>query len=91
MQPVRDALPRAVAALIRDAPLSPGKTDFAWRVAVGPTVHRNTAVRLEQGVLLVDASTRQWAEEVRRSTRVILARLQALLGEAAVSRIEVRS
>ncbi|MGE3176286.1 MAG: DUF721 domain-containing protein [Vicinamibacterales bacterium] len=89
MQPLRDAMPRAVAALIRDAPLSPGKTDFAWRVAVGPTVHRHTHVRLGGGVLHVDASTPQWADEVRRSSRVILARMQTLLGETAIGRLQV--
>ena len=84
-------MPRAVAELIRAAPLSPGKADFAWRFAVGPAVHRNTAVHLESGLLIVDASSKPWADEVRRSTRVILARLQVLLGEGAVTRLEVRT
>lgn len=83
-------MPRAVAELIRTAPLSPGKADFAWRFAVGPAVQRNTAIHLEAGLLIVDASSKQWADEVRRSIRVILARLHILLGEGAVTRIEVR-
>lgn len=90
MQPLKQAMPRAVAELVRSAPLSPGKVDFAWRMAVGPTVQRNTSVRLEGGLLLVDAASRQWSDEVCRSSRVIIARLQTMLGPAAVDRIEVR-
>lgn len=91
MQPIRDAMPFAVAELIKAAPLSPGKADFAWRVAVGPAMQRNTAVRLESGVMVIEVASGQWADEVRRSSRVILARLQTLLGDGAVSRLEVRS
>lgn len=77
-------------ALLRDTPLSPGKVQFAWSVAVGPAVQRATAVRLESGRLLVDAVDAQWAREIRRSARVILPRLQAMLGSDAVREIEVR-
>jgi hypothetical protein len=50
-----------------------------------------TAVRLEDGLLVVDAASRAWSEAVRRSSRMILTRLQSLLGEQIVSRLEVRS
>lgn len=90
MQPLKQLMPRAVAELVRASPMSPGKVDFAWRLAVGPAVQRNTAIRLEEGLLLVDAAGPQWADEIRRSSRVILARLQTMLGETAVSRVVVR-
>lgn len=90
MRPLTSALPGALTELLRGAPLSPGKVSFAWRAAVGPAVERETSVRLENGTLLVDAASKQWAYEVRRSSSLILTRLQRLLGADAVSTISVR-
>jgi predicted nucleic acid-binding Zn ribbon protein len=91
MNPISSAVPGAIAAMLRAAPLSAGKVDFAWKVAVGPALHRVTSVRLQDGLLIVEAADRHWAREVSRSTRVILARLQSLLGEAVVTGITVRT
>jgi predicted nucleic acid-binding Zn ribbon protein len=91
MNPIGAAVPGAIAALLRDAPLSAGKVTFAWSAAVGPAVQRATSVRLEEGVLLVDATSPQWAREVTRSTFVILRRLQQLLGDQTVTQIIVRT
>lgn len=90
MVSLKQTAPRVLADIVRRAPLSPGKVDCAWLIAVGAAVHRQTAIRLEADLLLVDAMGRAWADEVRRSSRVILARMQTLLGEASVSRLEVR-
>jgi predicted nucleic acid-binding Zn ribbon protein len=90
VRPLNSALPGALAELLRGTPLSPGKVSFAWRAAVGPALERETSVRLEGGTLIVDAASRQWAREVRRSSSIILARLQKLLGADAVSEITVR-
>jgi hypothetical protein len=91
MLALKYAVPTAVAELMRGAPLSPGKVEFAWSIAVGPSLQRVTAVRLEEGVLVVETASAQWSAEVRRSAPVILARLQKLLGDAAVKRLEVRA
>ena len=90
MRPLTSALPGALAELLKDAPLSPGKVSFAWRAAVGPALERGTNVRLEGSTLLVDAGSAQWAREVRRSSGIILNRLQTLLGPGAVVSISVR-
>lgn len=90
MQPLKEAMPRALVEIVRRQPISPGKVEFAWSMAVGPAVQRNTAVRLENGLLMVDAKSAQWADEVRRSARVIIARLHAMLGDRAVLKMEVR-
>lgn len=90
MRPLTSALPGALTELLRGTPLSPGKVAFAWRAAVGPAVERETSVRLENGTLLVDAASKQWALEVRRSSSIILSRLQKFLGPEAVSAISVR-
>jgi hypothetical protein len=91
MNPIGSVVPGAIVALLRDAPLSAGKVTFAWNAAVGPAVQRATAVHLENGVLLVEASSPQWTREVSRSTPIILRRLQHLLGEGAVVSITVRT
>ena len=91
MKPIGAVVPGAIVALLRDVPLSAGKVTFAWTAAVGPAVQRATSVHLEDGVLLVDASSPQWAREVSRSTPIILRRLQHLLGEGTVVGITVRT
>jgi hypothetical protein len=88
--PISSAVPGAIAALLHGAPLSPGKVEFAWKFAVGPSVERVTSVRLESGVLLVDARSAQWGREVTRSSRLILKRLKALLGDDVIKDIVVR-
>src|SRR5580704_2740397 len=90
MRPLTHALPGAIAELLRDVPISNGKVDFAWRVAVGSSVERVTTVRLDGCILLVFAEDKHWAREITRSSGVILARLQTLLGQATVNRMEVR-
>ena len=91
MLPLTRALPGALADLLRDAPNSDGKVTFAWGAAVGGKMQRVTAVKLEHGVLYVEAQTAAWASEVRRSAPTILTRLRTLLGDDVVSRIEVRT
>jgi hypothetical protein len=89
--PLAQVIPAAVTELLRGAPLSPGKVQFAWRTAVGPAVHRVSAVRLEHRVLIVEASSRQWSAELSRSSPVILRRMQSLLGADAIAEILVRA
>jgi predicted nucleic acid-binding Zn ribbon protein len=90
MKPINHAVPGALSELLRQAPLSPGKVEFAWKAAVGPTMQRATSVRLEGCVLLVEAATAQWASEISRSSHVILPRLETLLGKGVVGSISVR-
>src|SRR5687767_6533448 len=90
MKELHHALPGALAALLRDVPLSEGKVQFAWNAAVGPALQHATAIRLERTLLLVEAATPQWEREVSRASAVILARLQTLLGAGNVTSISVR-
>jgi predicted nucleic acid-binding Zn ribbon protein len=90
MRSLADALPGALAELLRDTPLSDGKVTFAWKAAVGPAFERATNVKLEGKVLIVEVTSAQWASEIKRSTRVILTRLQTLLGPDVVTSIVVR-
>ena len=89
-EPLSVAVPKAVATLLRETPMSPGKLEFAWKTVVGPAMDRGTFVRLDNGTLLVDAKTAAWGKEVSRSSGIILKRLQALLGSEIVTGIKVR-
>jgi predicted nucleic acid-binding Zn ribbon protein len=91
MRPLTHAVPGALTELLRGAPLSDGKVTFAWNAAVGPALERVTTVKLEGGVLIVDAASAQWSREIHRSSGVILARLQSLLGKDTVSSILIRA
>ena len=89
-EPLAQAVPNAITTLLRTTPMSPGKMQFAWKVAVGPAMDRGTFVRLEGGNLLVEAKTAAWAKEVSRSSGIILNRLQTLLGSEVVTELTVR-
>ena len=89
-EPLAQAVPNAITTLLRTTPMSPGKMQFAWKVAVGPAMDRGTFVRLEGGNLLVEAKTAAWAKEVSRSSGIILNRLQTLLGPEVVTELTVR-
>ena len=91
MRPITDAIPGALMELLRGTALSDGKVTFAWNAAVGRALERVTTVKLERGVLIVEAASAQWAREIQRSSGVILARLQSLLGKDTVRKLEVRS
>ncbi len=70
--------------------MSAGKVDFAWKAAVGPALQKVSSVRLDGTVLRVDADGQHWAREISRSAHIVLPRLQALLGDDAVTKVEVR-
>ncbi|MEQ1574809.1 MAG: DciA family protein [Vicinamibacterales bacterium] len=90
MIPVGRVIPDALVGLLRNAPLTPEKVAFAWRQAVGPSVDRVTTVELRESVLRVRAQDPQWQREVKRSAHLIRARLDSLLGDGIVKRIDIR-
>ena len=92
MEPVQSLMSSAVARLVRPAPLSPEKVAFAWRAAVGPAVSRVTRVRLGGllGVLEVVVDDDRFGDELARSEPLVLSRLQNLLGDDAVTAIDLK-
>jgi predicted nucleic acid-binding Zn ribbon protein len=90
VRPLNSAVPGALATLLHKAPLSAGKVTFAWRTAVGAAMDRVTSVRLDGHTLVVEAADRHWAREVSRSSTIVLARLQHLLGRETVTGLTVR-
>ena len=89
MDPVHRFMPDALATILRNAPLTNDKVAFAWRAAVGAAVDKATSVDLQNGVLRVRTRDRAWQREVERSAGLVRARLDALLGEGLVTRVEV--
>jgi Dna[CI] antecedent, DciA len=90
VRPLTHALPGALRLLLSELPFSSGKVEFAWTAAVGPAVPRTTAVRLENGVLIVETTSAEWTAEIRRASPIILERLRSLLNDQTIERIEVR-
>lgn len=91
MEALKHTIPRVLSELVRAAPLSPGKVECAWSLAVGPQLQRATTVRLVDRVLHVSVGSRAWADAVTRASAMILPRVQDVLGREAVARIEVRA
>jgi len=89
-QPIGQVLPGALAQIVRDAPLSAGKVDFAWRSAVGTQMAKVSAVRLEGGVLLIEVQTAQWGSAIMRASGLILSRLRSMLGADTVRELRIR-
>lgn len=80
-----------LAQIVRRQPPSPGRTSFAWQLAVGPTLARMTSVDLEGAILTVRATDPRWLKEIDRAKTTILPKLQQLLGEDQVTKIRTRS
>jgi hypothetical protein len=87
--PVNHVMPGALAAILRRAPLTPEKVAFSWRTAVGPAVDKVTSVELHDGVLYVRARDAAWQREIERSAGLIRSRLDGLLGDRVVRRIDI--
>jgi predicted nucleic acid-binding Zn ribbon protein len=72
------------------APMSEGKLEFAWRVAVGPSMERAARPALrEDGTVEVHVDDPAWRKEVKRSQALILSKLQGLLGRSVVKKIKI--
>jgi hypothetical protein len=89
--PVQTFMPAALASVLRRAPLTPEKVSFAWRTAVGAAVDRATGVELRGSTLVVQVRTEEWRHEISRSMGMIRARLNVVLGDDVVQRIDLQS
>ena len=91
MDSLHSVVPRALAALFRQGPISQGKLEVAWRMAVGDALSRVTTVRLQiEGIVEVHTADQRWNTELKRSSSMILTRLIGLLGPDSVRRIVVK-
>ncbi|HKY22604.1 MAG TPA: DciA family protein [Vicinamibacterales bacterium] len=91
MDAIHTLVPRALADLFSRGPISQGKLEVAWRVAVGDALCRVSTVRLQpDGSVEVQPSDQRWHKELKRSSSMILSRLHALLGANSVTRLVVK-
>jgi predicted nucleic acid-binding Zn ribbon protein len=91
MEPLQSLVPSVLAGLLKQGPLSSAKLEVAWRVAVGNALARATEVRLSApGTVLVIPRDERWRGELQRSRRVILKRLQDLVGTDQVRRLDLQ-
>jgi hypothetical protein len=91
MIPVQHIMPAALASVLRLAPLTPEKVAFAWRTAVGAALDRATGVELRGSTLVVQVRSEEWRHEIGRSLALIRARLNVVLGDGVVARIDLQS
>jgi hypothetical protein len=89
MIPVQRVMPDALAAALRNAPLTPEKIAFAWRMAVGPAMGNVTTIEVDGRILHVRTKDAVWQREVERSMGIVRSRMEALLGKGAVGDIRV--
>jgi hypothetical protein len=91
MDSLHTVLPRALVELFRQGPMSQGKLEAAWRVAVGDALSRVGNVRLQpDGSVEVRAVDQRWQRELKRSSNMILSKLNGLLGAQAITRLHVK-
>ena len=91
MDSLHSVVPRALTELFRQGPMSQGKLEVAWRVAVGDALTRVTTVHLQpEGLVEVRCVDQRWDKELRRSSSMILTRLIGLLGVDSVKRVVVK-
>jgi hypothetical protein len=91
MDAIHTVVPKALAELFRQGPMSQGKLDVAWRVAVGDALCRVSTVRLQaDGSVDVHPADQRWQKELKRSSSMILQRLNGLLGANTVTRLVVK-
>jgi hypothetical protein len=86
----QDCVTSALRTLLHKQPLSTGKVRLAWDVTVGRSMARVTCASLSaEGVLAVQVTDPHWAREIYRSTGLITSRLNRLLGDGAVKKLDV--
>ena len=91
MDSLQNVVPRALVALFRQGPMSQAKLEAAWRVAVGDALNRVSTVRLQpDGSIAVLAADSRWKRELKRSSGMIAARLENLLGPDVVGKLQVK-
>lgn len=91
MDAIHTLVPRALTQLFSNGPMSQGKLEMAWRVAVGDALCRVSTVRLQpDGSVDVQPSDQRWRKELKRSSSMILGRLNTLLGDGTVTRLIVK-
>lgn len=89
MDSLQSTATHALRALLDGQPTTPAKVAFAWRMAAGPALAKDTEPEWRDSVLVVRARTDAWRRELRRARPVLTARVQALVGPDVVKKIVI--
>ena len=90
MEPLSTTETSALRRVLEAQPTTPAKIAFAWRMAAGAAFDRATRIEWRpDGTLRVAADGAAWRLELRVARGQLLRRLQDLLGETVVARLEI--
>ena len=90
MEPLNATATSALRRLLETQPTTPAKVAFAWRIAAGAAMERATEIELRQdGVFVVRSRHEAWRAGIKDGRAVLLRRMQDLLGQDVVSRLDI--
>jgi predicted nucleic acid-binding Zn ribbon protein len=91
MRPLAGALARALRALGLDSDVAQADAVRAWPEAasgiIGADAVRTTALRMDEGTLVVAVPTAQWAAEIRLRERELVGAIAARAPRSGITKI----
>ena len=91
MKPLAAAIARAFRTLRLDSDVAKADAMRAWNdVAcgvIGPDANRTTALRMDEGTLVVAVPTAQWAAEIRLREEELVAELASRAPRSGIAKI----
>jgi predicted nucleic acid-binding Zn ribbon protein len=91
VRPLAAAVARALRALHLDSDVAKADAMRAWTAAastvIGPDAARTTALRVDEGTLVVAVPTVQWAAEIRLREEELVAELASHAPRSGIAKI----
>ena len=91
MRPLAAAIARALRALRLDSDVAKADAMRAWTgvacSVIGPDATRTTALRMDEGTLVVAVPTAQWAAEIRLREEQLVAELASRAPRSGIAKI----
>lgn len=91
MRPLASAITRAMRALGLDSDVAKADAMRAWTgvacAVIGPDATRTTALRMDEGTLVVAVPTAQWAAEIRLREEQLVAELASRAPRSGIAKI----
>jgi predicted nucleic acid-binding Zn ribbon protein len=91
VRPLSAAVARALRALRLDSDVAKADAMRAWTqvacAVIGPDAARTTALRMDEGTLVVAVPTAQWAAEIRLREEQLVAELATRAPRSGIAKI----
>jgi predicted nucleic acid-binding Zn ribbon protein len=91
MRPIAAAIARAFRGLHLESDVAKADAMRAWgsvaSAVIGPDATRTTALRMDEGTLVVAVPTAQWAAEIRLREEELVAALASRAPRSGISKI----